>query len=83
MGTVGRMSAPRIIVLLLFLAALASSAVGFLWYSGASMPYPDPSPELLTKQSDDMQNALTVFFVGLIVAVASGVWLWKTRNTPH
>jgi hypothetical protein len=47
------------------------------------MPYPDPTPDLLRKQADEVQKAQFLFNTGSIVAIADAIWLWKKRRRSH
>jgi divalent metal cation (Fe/Co/Zn/Cd) transporter len=74
------MKAARIIALLLLLAALVLAAIGFFWLAGTALPYQDPTPNQLLAQNAEVQEAQWLMVGALIVAIASAVWLWKTRT---
>lgn len=67
---------------LLLAAALVVATIGFLWLAAEALPYPDPTADLLTKQSAYMRRARWLMAGGIIVAVVNAIWLWKTsRNS--
>jgi hypothetical protein len=74
------MSITRLTALLLLPAAFAIAAVGFFLYAAAALPYPDPTPELLSEQAKDIRTAQALLFGGLFVFLADAVWLWKARQ---
>lgn len=81
MTTTRRRTGPRTLVALLLMAAsLAGVVVGLLSWAGASMPYPDATPELLARQAADRRWALTVLVTACLLALASGLWLWRARR---
>ncbi len=49
----------------------------FLCGAGNALPYQDPTAELLAYQAAKAAKINAVFILGFLVAVASGVWLWK------
>ena len=74
------MSITRLAALLLLPASLVIAAVGFFQYAAAALPYPDPTPELLSGQASDIRTAQALLFGGLFVLLADAVWLWKARH---
>ena len=74
------MSITRLIAFLLLPAALTIAATGFFLYATAALPYPDPTPELLSGQARDIRTAQALLFGGLLVFLADAVWLWKARR---
>ena len=60
------------------LLGLAACAV----YVGASLPYPDPTPELLAKQQQQMQAASVCMGVALVLGVV-GVSVHLLRFWRH
>lgn len=74
------MSITRLIALLLLPAALTIAAVGFFLYAAAALPYPDPTPDLLSEQARDIRTAQVLLFGGLFIFLADAVWLWKARH---
>lgn len=74
------MSAVRFVALLFLAVAAAMAAAGFFLYAGAAIPYPDPTPELLAKQAEDIRMGQLLLFGGLFVLLADALWLWRTRR---
>lgn len=69
----------RVLAVSLIVVGLGLSAYAAAFFSGASIPYQDPTPELLVQQANDLRNAGILFAVGLAAALAGGVALWRSR----
>lgn len=72
---------PATVCLLGLVVLCYATAVG----CGASLPYPDPTPELLSHQQDDIQAAERLALVGAGIAAAGavgwiGCWLFGRRR---
>jgi hypothetical protein len=55
--------------------------VAFGRYSGASLPYQDPTPELLAIQSSQIESAKTVMLIGGLIFVGGVVWAVARRRS--
>jgi hypothetical protein len=70
----------RTFAALLLAAALAVSVYGCLLYASASLPFPDPTPELLRAQLEQLRSARNLAVAGALVAAGALVWLgWSRR----
>jgi hypothetical protein len=57
--------------------------VGFGRYIGASMPYQDPTPELLAVQRGQIESAKTVALVGGLIFIGGVAWvIIRRRSRP-
>jgi hypothetical protein len=61
-------------ILILGLLVMSGS---FVYYAGASIPYPDPTPELLAHQATEERKWGLLLALGLLVTVIGGSWLWR------
>ena len=72
--------APWLICLLGLFVLLYAVAVG----CGAALPYPDPTPELISHQRDDIHAAKGLALVGAGLLVLGATWLgWRWRSHPR
>jgi hypothetical protein len=60
--------------------ALATCAYGFLRYSTASIPYPDPTPELLLQQARELHAARNLALGAGLVSATCLLWLLRMRK---
>ena len=74
------MTRPQIIAALILALAVVSCAYGFLLYASASIPYQDPTPQLLLEQARQVRSAQAVSLVAAVVAVACFFWLRHLRK---
>jgi len=64
------MTRPQLIAALVLALAVVSCAYGLLLYASASIPYQDPTPQLLLEQARQLRSAQAVSVVAALVAVA-------------
>jgi hypothetical protein len=57
------------------LTGLAAILLGFMRYAGDSLPYQDPTPELLAAQAAQIAYDTKLIFSGLILSVLSLIFL--------
>ena len=72
-------SAPWLLCLLGLFVLLYAVALG----CGAALPYPDPTPELLVHQRDDIRAAKVLALFGTGSFVCGAIWLggrWRSRS---
>ena len=55
--------------------------VAFGRYSGASMPYQDPTPELRAAQRGQVESARTVALIGGLIFIGGIVWVIVRRRS--
>jgi hypothetical protein len=64
---------------ILVVVGLLGAGFGFLELSGASLPYPDPTPEMLERQSDQIQFWGLSLLASILILIV-GCWgLWRSR----
>jgi hypothetical protein len=61
----------------LLILGLLVMAGSFLYYAGAGLPYPDPTPELLAYQAAELRKWGILFVLGLLATASGVVWLWS------
>ncbi|MFM7180996.1 MAG: hypothetical protein ACKO2G_05985 [Verrucomicrobiales bacterium] len=64
---------------MIWLLGLFVSLLAFGRYSGASMPYPDPTPELLAVQRGQIESAKTVMSIGGLIFISGVLWVFIRR----
>ncbi len=64
---------------LLWLIGAIMLLVGAARYSGASLPYQDPTPELLAIQNRQIESAKYTAFIGISVLVGGLAWIFIRR----
>lgn len=71
----------RFIPHLVWLVGAVVLLIAFGRYSGASMPYQDPTPALLAVQRDQIESAKTVALIGGLIFVGGVVWVIVLRRS--
>lgn len=64
----------------LLVAGVGGTLAGLGWLGGAGLPYPDPTPALLERQSRDMQCAGVTTCVALVVTAVAVVRLVRSHG---
>ena len=59
---------------------LLGAVLSFLEFSGASLPYPDATPEMLERLSDSIQFWGASLLANLFLLIVGGWGLWRTRR---
>jgi cell division protein FtsW (lipid II flippase) len=77
------MTRQQVIAALILAIALVLCAYGCLLYASASMPYPDPTPELLQEQSEQLRSASFLALSSGAVAASALLWLRRLRRPGH
>jgi hypothetical protein len=77
----------------LLVVACALPCLPFADLSGASLPYQDPTPDMLHKQAADIAAARTNFIISLLVStiltltgiggVSYGIWTRRAKRRNH
>ena len=73
--------AMRFIPHLVWLVGVVVLLVAFGRYSGASMPYQDPTPELLAVQRGQIESSKTVASIGGLIFISGVVWVIVRRRS--
>jgi hypothetical protein len=73
----------RFIPHLVWLIGLVVLLVAFGRFSEASMPYPDPTPELLAIQRGQIESAKVVAAVGGLLLVGGASWVIIGRRSRY
>jgi hypothetical protein len=55
--------------------------ISFGRYSGASLPYQDPTPELLAIQRGQIESAKTLMLIGGLIFIGGVVWVVVRRRS--
>ena len=72
---------PRLVPWLICLLGLFVLLYAVAMGCGAALPYPDPTPELLIHQRDDIHAAKVLALVGAGLLVVGATWLgWRWRS---
>jgi hypothetical protein len=71
----------RFIPHLVWLVGVVVLLVAFGRYSGASMPYQDPTPELLAVQRGQIESAKTVAWIGVLIFIGGLAWVMMRRRS--
>ena len=80
--TLGIIARPmRFIPHLVWLAGGLVLLIAFGRYSGASLPYQDPTPELLAVQRGQIESAKTVMLIGGLIFIGGVVWVIVRRRS--
>ena len=66
---------------LVWLVGAVILLVAFGRYSGASMPYQDPTPELLAVQRGQIESAKTVALIGVLIFIGGLAWVMIRRRS--
>lgn len=74
------MSPIRIVAICMLPAAFVTAAGGFVLYAAAALPYPDPTPALLSKQAEDVFMGQMVLLASAVVFIADAIGLWRFRK---
>ena len=54
--------------------------IAFGHYSAASLPYQDPTPELLAVQRGQIESAKTVMLIGALIFIGGVMWVLIRRR---
>jgi hypothetical protein len=64
----------------LLLAGFSWAIYSFLNLGATALPYPDPTPELLKEQAEQISFWIFSLFAGALAASLGGFSLWKQRR---
>jgi hypothetical protein len=74
----------KIVPLALLIPGFLIMSGSFVYYAANALPYPDPTAELLARQSAEAKKLSLIFVPGLISFIVGGAWLWRgSRPKKH
>jgi len=66
--------------IMIVVAGLLGAALSFLVLAGVALPYQDPTPEMLERQSDQVRFWAGVMLANILLSVAGGCAMWRARR---
>ena len=71
----------RIASFFLLAFALCTAVICFLGLSAESLPYQDPTPQMLVAQERNIRWWQAGLLVSLVTASLAGIFIWRTRGS--
>ena len=70
----------RVLSFIFIVIGILGACFSFIALSGAALPYPDPTPEMLEQQSGRVQFWEYSLLVNFLLIVVGGWGVWRSRR---
>lgn len=61
--------------------ALCTAVICFLGLSAESLPYQDPTPQMLVAQERNIRWWQAGLLASLVISILAGIFVWRTRGS--